>query len=106
VSLDDAWNLDAEVDLLFTLWYRTEDSDLRFPISEEVFDYQISEHRSWTGTLPEMSVLETEIYGATGEVTLVTNYVEVVLPEIIIISPEFDLTISSGHIMKENPVIV
>jgi hypothetical protein len=53
-----------------------------------------------------MSVLETEIFGMTGEFSLVTNYVEVELPEVIIIPPEFDLTISSGHIMKENPTIV
>jgi hypothetical protein len=53
-----------------------------------------------------MSILEAEIYGLTGEPTLVLNNVEVVLPEIVIIPPEFELTVSSGHIMKENPTII
>jgi hypothetical protein len=106
VTLDDAWHLDGDAELLFRLWYRTQSSDERYPISEEIFNYKNLEHRTWTGILPEMSILEAEIYGLTGEPTLVLNNVAVVLPEIVIIPPEFELTVSSGHIMKENPTII
>jgi hypothetical protein len=93
VMLDDAWNLDDETELFYRLWYRTDVSDQRFQVSDDIYDYSIPENRIWTGTLPEMAVLETEIFGMTGEFTLVTNYVEVTEREIVIIPPEFDLSL-------------
>ena len=73
ISLTESWNLDGNSNLKFKFWGRENELSERFLISNKVYDYpEISNNAFW-GLLPELSIIETEIWGETGDPTIVIS---------------------------------
>ena len=80
MTLDRKWKLDgATENLKYRLWGRKGFGERRFLVTKDTFEYNPDMGlNSWTGMLPEMSVLDVEIFGKFGKSQFFTVYVLVI----------------------------
>jgi hypothetical protein len=65
VQLLGNWNLDGDTNLNFKVWGANQDSE-RFEISEAIL-YRPNQQYAFIGSFPQLSYIETEIWGSTGD---------------------------------------
>ena len=99
ISLTEDWHLDGDKNLKFKFWGRVNEESEPILLGKRIYDYSELNDQAFWGLLPELSIIETEIWGETGDPIIVVNHVSIIAAPPVLSPPEFDIFMENVNII-------